>query len=338
MTSQRSITGIPQMFDANRMVDICIPVFRDDPCELIRQLSRQIQADRTVLHIYDDGSCDPALTGRISAALADYPGRADLMTIPVNLGRAAARNALIQAAQGDWLLFLDGDMRIDGADFVLAYLDAAARQNRPSCIVGGFALDFKQVRPATRLHALQAARSECLDAAMRNSDPGRFVFASNVFLHREIIESIQFNSSYRGWGWEDVDWGLNIARRYPVLHIDNPAVHLGLDDDLTLLRKYAESGPNFMLMLRDHPEDVRRMPLYRYASLSSHLPFLGAMTWSMRQMVIRGRSVLPARLRLLALKLFRVSIYARAIEASRLAAVAPDLPTPDKGTLIAHDG
>lgn len=292
-------------------IDICIPIYRHDPSILIRQLSRQHGAADCRLHIYDDGSEDPQLTLAISDALAGFPGQTLLTTATVNHGRAAARNALIAAATSDWLLFLDGDMQIDGQDFLTNYAHAARDQAKPCTIVGGFGIDLSTVTRATMLHALQSRKSECLTALMRNSDPGRFVFSSNIFLHREIIEKVQFNPKFHGWGWEDVDWGLSVARQFPVIHIDNAAIHLGLDEDAALLRKYEMSGPNFLLMLEDHPESVRRMPIYRYARLASYLPLLGMLTRATRRAATAIH--LPTHFRLLALKMFRVSVYAQVL-------------------------
>lgn len=311
-------TTIPERAPPLSLADleICIPIYRYDPSDLIHQLARQRGAARAVLRIYDDGSNDPALTERISRALKSFPGMVVLMSVAENLGRAQARNALIAASSADWLLFLDADMKIDADDFLQVYQEAAARQGGgPCCIVGGFGVDLRTVTPATRLHALQSCMSECLNAATRRSEPGRFIFTSNIFLHRQICLAIPFNNGFSGWGWEDVEWGLNIVRHYPVMHIDNAAIHLGLDEDAALLLKYERSGPNFMLMLAQHPESVKRMPVYRFAQSISHFPLISALTWTTRRAVLGGRPLLPARLRLFALKLFRVSIYAQALHA-----------------------
>lgn len=298
-------------------VAICIPVFHDDPSSLIAQLSRQRGAEQATLLIYDDGSGAPDLTARITTALEAYPGRKRLITAERNLGRAAARNALIHAAEADWLLFLDGDMRLDHDGFLMAYTEAAARQPGPCCIVGGFGVDRAIVTEATRLHALHSQSSECLDAATRRNDPGRFVFTANIFVHRQIALNAPFNDRFRGWGWEDVDWGLSVAATWPVVHIDNPAIHLGLDEDAVLLRKYEGSGPNFVRMLETHPDSVKRMPLFRIASRAAHLPFLGGLTRAARRAVLMRRPALPLRLRLFALKLFRVFIYAQSLNAGK---------------------
>ena len=296
-------------------VEICIPIYCHDPTVLIQSLARQHFAAETALRIYDDGSADPDLTARIQSALAQYPGPTTLMTAGENLGRAKARNALISAAQADWLLLLDGDMEVTGEHFLQAYREAALLQGEPCCIVGGFGVDMRKATPTTLLHALQSRRSECLDAITRNRDPGRYVFTSNIFLHRRIFAEVPFNGQFRGWGWEDVEWGPSVQRRFPGFPIANAGSHLGLDEDRALLRKYEHSGQNFLLMLEEHPESVRRMPVYRIARTFSHVPWLGALTWASRRAVLSGRHVLPAYLRLCALKLFRATIYAQALHA-----------------------
>lgn len=310
-------TTISSMPVGGGTVAICIPVFHDDPSSLIAQLSRQRGAEQATLLVYDDGSADPDLTARITAALEGFPGHKRLITAERNLGRAAARNALILEAKADWLLFLDGDMRLDHDGFLMSYMEAATLQPGPCCIVGGFGVDGTIVTETTRLHALHSQNSECLNADARRRDPGRFVFTANIFVHRQIALNAPFNDRFRGWGWEDVDWGLGVVSAWPVVHIDNPAIHLGLDEDAVLLRKYEGSGPNFVLMLKTHPESVRRMPLFRIASRVAHLPFLGGLTWASRRAVLMRHPALPLRLRLVALKVFRVSIYAQCLNAGQ---------------------
>lgn len=302
--------------ESEARIDICIPMYRHNPSELIRDLARQRSAANTTLTVYDDGSCDPALTQAVTAALAEYPGRAHLIGETTNLGRSQARNALIAAAESDWLLFLDSDMRIPGHDFLTLYRRAAAQQRHPCCIVGGFGVDPDSVTPGNRLHALQSIRSECVDAADRNRDPGRYVFTSNIFLHRKLYAEVPFDSRFNGWGWEDVEWGLRLAQAFPVLHIENRAMHLGLDEDVTLLNKYENSAQNFMRMLESHPDSVKRMPVYRMANHLTHLPALRALIWATRRAALSHNRTIPNRVRLLALKLFRVSVYARALNAA----------------------
>jgi len=297
--------------DRGCAIDICIPFYKSDPTELIATLAGQDGAQEAALRIYDDGSDDPAMTARIEAALALFPGRSTLLQADRNRGRAAARNALLNAAESDWILLLDSDTRIDKAGFLSAYRNAARKEGGPCCIVGGSVIDPALITPATALHALQSQVSECLPARVRATDPGRYVFTMNLFLHRTILERIPLDEGFVGWGWEDVDWGLRIAARYPVIHIDNPAVHLGLMTVPEVLRKYRESGPNFVRLLNAHPDAVARMPLYRWARRFAALP-------GHRRLIplaagcARAR-VLPMRTRLAALKVCRALIHAAAL-------------------------
>lgn len=288
-------------------IDICIPVYKTDPTPLILQLAEQNGADRAALCIYDDGSGDPGLIGKIKEALARFPGRITLIEGFENRGRSVARNELLSTAQSEWLLMLDCDMRLPDAGFLDAYRAAARDLRTPCCIVGGFVIDPQSVTSDTRLHALQAMMSECLPARVRSTDPGRYVFTSNIFMHRSVAETVRFDEGYAGWGWEDVDWGLRIVSRFPVHHIDNPAVHVGLDTTPSILRKYMESVQNFLRMLESHPEAVARMPIYRWANQFSRLPGCGLLVYLSRNCA--SAAVVPPRVRLLALKVYRAGLY-----------------------------
>ncbi|WP_397541633.1 glycosyltransferase [Roseovarius salis] len=313
--TERGITLDIKRTDRNRdracSVDICIPVYRTDPTALIHQLSQQDGAESVALRIYDDGSGDAALSAEIHAALAEYPGKSSFLEAAANCGRTAGRNAMLSVAETDWILLLDSDMRIDATDFLSIYRNAAAECGEPCCIVGGFAIDPETVAPGTQLHAHQSVLSECLPAMERARDPGRYVFTSNIFLHRTIIEREQFDEGFAGWGWEDVEWGLRIAGRYPVVHVDNPAVHLGLDTANDILGKYRESADNFLRLLAAHPQAVARMPLYRWARRFAGMPGLGLLVNIAARCA--GADLMPMRLRLVALKVFRAGTYGAAL-------------------------
>lgn len=296
--------------DAAPGLTICVPTYRDNPSGLVKALSGCHGSADTTLIVYDDGSGNRALSRQIETALSRYPGNARLITEARNRGRSAARNALARAAQGDWLLLLDADMRPVRADFLSRYLEAISALAEPGLVVGGFALAPGRSTPAHRLHAAQSRRSECLPAARRTKAPGRYVFTSNVAVHREVLDRVGFDPGFTGWGWEDVDWGLRVAKAFAIRHIDNPALHLGLDEDEALIRKYAGSGGNFARLARRHPEAAGGMPIYRAACLLQRVAPLRAPAERTGLLAARQRW-LPMPARLFGLKLLRAAAYAR---------------------------
>lgn len=286
---------------------VCVPCYHDHASPLISHLSNLPETGRVALLLFDDGSDDDALTRQLARHIMNHPGPARLVTAPKNGGRSQARNRLVDLAETDWVLLIDADMRPDTDIFFQRYIKAIENADGPSLIAGGFTL--RQVTPTrqTRLHAAQSARSECLSAEARSEDPGRYVFTSNILVHKQILADITFDDGFTGWGWEDVDWGLRVAARFPVRHIENTATHLGLDDTDALLGKFGRSGANFARLAQRHPEAVRHMRLWKMAHVLQRLPFRKALTRLSRTVARTGW--IPVSLRLLALKLYRAFCY-----------------------------
>lgn len=294
--------------DGTARLSLLVPSFFDRPARMIEALSAGRGAEQTHLILFDDGSRRDLSAE--TQALKAWPGPASLVVSSTNLGRAQARNRLLAHAGTDWLLLLDADMLPDCGDFLQRYLTAIESADKPILVAGGFSLDPVEVQAETRLHAAQSLRSECLGAAERARQPGRYVFTSNILVHREILETVAFDEGYQGWGWEDVDWGLRVASRFPVLHIDNTATHPGLDTDAALMRKYAGSGANFARLAARHSEAITAMALWRATCLMRRLGPFGQLGGALAGAFARNRA-LPMRLRLLGLKAWRAAIYAR---------------------------
>ena len=284
-----------------------MPTWRDSADALLSSLTRMANADQCTLLIFDDGSHDPSLTRQLTRQIMRFPGPARLICAPKNCGRSHARNRLFDLAEAQWILFLDADMQPDDGDFLNRYLDAIDAHEAPALIAGGFSLQHVSPTQETRLHAAQSHASECIPASLRANAPGRYVFSSNILVHRNVLDAVSFDPGFQGWGWEDVDWGLRVSKQFPVLHIDNCATHLGLDTDAKLMEKYEHSADNFLRLFERHPEDIAQSSLYRVSKRLSYLPGLRVLSRLCRNLA--QLRIAPIKLRLLALKLFRASIY-----------------------------
>lgn len=298
--------------DARPRLSVLIPFFRDDPVDLMTRLDAEAAAlNGTVeLVLLDDGGGDPALVARVTQGLGALALPARLVVLATNTGRASGRNRLAAAARGRSLLFLDSDMRPDAPDFLQAWADLeAARQ--PAVAFGGFSLAQAPDTPEVAVHRALAAASECIPAAERARTPEKYLYTSNLLVRRDVFAAEAFDTGFSGWGWEDVEWGLRVARRYPVLHPDNPATHMGLDTVEALAAKYAASGANFARVAERHPE-VRGWPGYRAARQLQRLPWSPAVTARLAR-AAADHTWLPVRARALALRLFRAAVYAGAL-------------------------
>ncbi len=299
---------------AEPRISIAIPTYRHDCSHLIRLLAGLDSAGGAIEIIaYDDGSADAALLSRMTAAGREVSVPVRIVGAAKNRGRSIARNRAVANARADWVLLLDADMAPDNASFIETYLAAIARLGRPGLIVGGYSLKTAPREGRFALHRWQAARSECLDAAARARAPARYVYTSNVLVHRDVLKLVPFDEAFAGWGWEDIDWGFRASKVFPIVHIQNTATHLGLHSDRKLMANYKASARNFALLARWNARAVEAMPLYRAAlSLRRWPPWRRGLVRALSGAVAAARP-LPASLRGRALKLWRACLYAETL-------------------------
>lgn len=310
--SRARITDSPTYEAAQPRLSVLIPFLRDDPAPLLDRLDGEAPAlEGTVeLVVLDDGTGDAALTAALTrkVGMAGLPVR--LITLTTNEGRAQGRNRLATAARGRTWLFLDSDMRPDRPDFLQAWV-SLIRQDDPAVAFGGFSLLQAPTDAQFAVHRALATRSECLPVEMRRLNPEKYVYTSNLLVRRDVFESEAFDPGFSGWGWEDVEWAMRVSRSYPVVHVDIPATHMGLDTVESLMRKYEQSAGNFARVIARHPDIIATYPSYRVARKIRRLPGRGVLRGLARAWALRDG--LPVASRAFALRLYRAALYAEAV-------------------------
>jgi glycosyltransferase involved in cell wall biosynthesis len=292
---------------ARPSLSVLIPFHGDDPRRLLTVLDKQAVAlDGAVeLVVLDDGDPDRTRAEAVADHIVALATPARLVSV-ANEGRARGRNRLARHARGSRLLFLDSDMLPDSEGFLRTWLAVEA-----PVAFGGFTVDGAPVTPQTVLHQAMSRGSDCLSAVHRAQAPEKHVFTSNLLVEREVFEAERFDESFTGWGWEDVEWAMRVGRRWPILHIDNTATHLGLDTAEALTRKYEQSAGNFARVLQAHPEIVARYASFRAARLLRRLPLRSLWRPMLKRVAVA--TVTPLRLRVAAAKTYRAACYAEVL-------------------------
>jgi len=290
---------------ARPRLSVLVPFHTDDPAPLLEALAASTPGGVEFI-LFDDGVPCPQL----NAAVIDTVNGLDLPVLMissrVNRGRSGARNRLAQAARSDWLLFLDADMAVDSS-FLTRWI-THTRTTNAGALFGGFTPCAPTSK--TRLHAALEEASNGHSIAQRNGIGPVAVCSSNLAVRADKFAETPFDEDFSGWGWEDVDWALTAATQFELAHVDNPARHGGLETVDQLLKKFGQSGPNFARLLQRHPAYADR-PGARLATMVKAL-HLAAFARTAGSLTAR-LPILPIRLRVLGVKLFRAGVAAEAL-------------------------
>lgn len=292
---------------ARPSLSILIPFYNDDPSALLEALLGQ-STKGVEICLYDDGTNDSAVNAKLQALKSNATdGAVTLLLGNENQGRSAARNALFEAARAPWVLFLDADMMPTDEKFVTRYIEAITKDSH-DIIFGGFAMSRETPSKDTRLHHAFSMTSDCLSAKERTAHGPQYVCSSNLAVRKSVLTAQPFDTGFTGWGWEDSEWAARVGKAYRLSHLENPALHLGLESTQTLLSRFKNSAANYDHFTRRHPRLAQTLTLYKMMNALAKIPGQGLMRPVLRAIV--SLNMMPMRARLLALKLWRASWYA----------------------------
>lgn len=259
------------------MISILIPVYNYNVNVLAATLSRQLDA----LHkpgeiiLMDDGSEEKFR--HINAATINLPHVRYIET-GKNHGRIRIRQLLAEKAQYDWLLFLDGDSQLNYDNFLHGYALHVRHAERsgegPMVFVGG--REYSDQPPGDcnlRLHWKYGSEREAHLHDVRDIFTYEGFMSNNFVIHKSIFEQLTFVSDWQGYGHEDTWIGIQLEKMgVPVDHLDNAAMHAGLETTESFLAKTQQALQNLHRLEQLVPAEAlkRHVKLFRvYSRLRS---------------------------------------------------------------------
>jgi len=231
-------------------LSILIPVFNWPVEELINSLlaQRPDWPGPVEILLLDDGSREEFRA--LHRSLARLPG-VHYRELPANVGRAAIRNQLAAAAQHEWLLLLDNDSLLPDAQFLARY---AAARHRGSVLIGGTCYAPTPPADATLRLRWEYGRSrEARPAAVRQRQPYAQLTINNALVRAAVLRRFPLDERLRGYGHEDTAFGEALAAAgVPVVHLENPVLHAGLEPAELFLAKSEEAVRSLVAAFRQH--------------------------------------------------------------------------------------
>ncbi|MAY21566.1 MAG: glycosyl transferase [Flavobacteriaceae bacterium] len=214
------------------MISILIPTYNYKIVALVSEVHKQFSEIKAAfeIRVYEDGS---------SHFLEENTNIQELKNVVYkqfseNKGRTATRNLLANDASYDWLLFLDADVLPKNSDFIATYLKAVEINDDP-VIFGGITYVLEAPEKSKRLRWVYGKEREAKFPSERRKNPF-YIISQNLLIQKEVF--LQCNTLHGNHYGLDLFFSYQLKRLgYSVAHIDNPIIHLGLENSEDFLKK-----------------------------------------------------------------------------------------------------
>jgi glycosyltransferase involved in cell wall biosynthesis len=263
------------------MISILIPVYNFNIVKLVNDLHDQAAAAAVPVEIIVLDDCSSEL---LRDQNKDVNKLSDVKFIELekNIGRSSIRNKLASLATFPTLLFMDCDSKVPDPDYIIKYLPYCGKD---MVVCGGRI--YKPVppeEPEMMLRWLYGIKREQLPAAVRNKDPYHSFMTNNFLIPRSVLSMIRFDESLIRYGHEDTMFGFELKKNgIPLIHIQNPLIHTGLEIAREFLRKTSEGIENLVNLIAQGKldaegfEDIKILRVYnrlnRFGLVNLYLRF-----------------------------------------------------------------
>jgi len=226
------------------MLSICIPTYNCNVNDLVAELSRQCAEAKVDFEIIvlDDGSDESF--AKQNSSIEKIHGTQHIVNVQ-NHGRSYTRNKLADIAKGEKLIFIDCDSAIPDHLFINRYLE----KSDTDVVCGGTTYTELQYSPEISLRYTFGTKVEKSNANKRNQAPYSAFTTNNMMVSKKVFEKIRFCEALKKYGHEDSLFGFELQEnKIPILHIDNPVIHTGIESNDKFLAKTRAGIENLVYM------------------------------------------------------------------------------------------
>lgn len=285
------------------MLSVLIPVYNFDVRNLIKDLQSQCQLSGIAFEILCFDDCSSIDFREINREIKKLKGVV-YRELKENLGRSQIRNELADAANYDYLLFMDCDSKVIREDYIKKYL---LHLDPETLLYGGRVYhNIPPAEPELYFHWLYGTNREQIPAAVRKITPYQAFMTNNFLIPGALFQTIRFDDRLTQYGHEDTIFGLELKQRgIAIHHLDNPLEHLGLEKVDRFLSKTEKGIENLYFLWQENPLIDTR--LLRMAQKIINWKLTGLSIWSLRIFLKRiKRNLHSTRPNLLYFDLFKL--------------------------------
>src|SRR5690554_6881913 len=231
------------------MISILIPTYNYDVFPLVENIFRQCKKKEIEFEILvvDDCSTEEIIIEK-NSEIRNFQ-HVFLFRNEINLGRTQTRELLAKEARYNWLLFLDSDVIPAQGNFISEYIKATQAEFK--VVLGGCTYRSFNLDSSTFFRWKYGSLREEATAKKRNQHPYGYVLSANILIDKKVFLENNFQKKQNVYGM-DIYFSYNLFRNnLAVLHIDNPVIHLGLEQNEVFFNKSLESIKSRKLFLAD---------------------------------------------------------------------------------------
>lgn len=214
------------------MISILIPTYNYNVYKLVQELHQQGQRMEQdfEIRVYDDCSVFTIPENE----KINHLSHSTFTSLKKNIGRSAIRGLLAEDAKFDWLLFLDADVMPKRTDFIEKYIKGI-KETDADVVFGGISYEEKKPNVKKLLRWEYGRNREAKSVDLRKKEP-YFIISQNLCIKKDVfLKANTLIENYYGLDNFFSNQLKNIKAK--VLHIDNPVIHLGLEENEKFLRK-----------------------------------------------------------------------------------------------------
>jgi hypothetical protein len=220
------------------MLSILIPIYNYNVFPLVEQLHKQCLECRIDFEIlcFDDFS----VVENPSNTKINQLQNCQFKILEHNIGRSAIRNLLAKNASFENLLFLDADTLPLDYQFVSRYLKQINQEEK--VVYGGIKYQVKKPENAKIFRWTYGVNREALTLENRKKNVYLSLLTLNFMIKKSIFEKVKFNVKIPNLRHEDTLFSFDLKKqKIKIIHIENPVLHLGLDDFEIAIKKEKQS-------------------------------------------------------------------------------------------------